>query len=94
MPTQTLGVLAYVRTLGTQLGTGGDAGLPLEADGGGRGGDGGGGGGGGYPGDGGVAQWAGQGGDLEVQSVGRNQRHRDEGEVARVAASRRNRSGG
>jgi len=46
MPTQTLGVLAYVRTLGTQLGTGGDAGLPLEADGGGRGGDGGGGGGG------------------------------------------------
>jgi len=29
---QTLGVLAYVGTLGADLGTGGDARLPLEAD--------------------------------------------------------------
>ena len=32
VPTQTLGVLADVRTLGADLGTWGDAGLPLEAD--------------------------------------------------------------
>ena len=80
MAAQALGVLANVRTLGTGLGTGWDAGLPLEAGGGGGGGDGGGGGGGGYPGDRGVAERTGESWHLEVQSVARHQvGHGDQG---------------
>ena len=72
-------MLPYVGTLGADLGAGWDARLPLQADRRGGGGDGGGGGGGGYPGHGGVTEGGGEGGQLEVQSVGGDQRHRDQG---------------